>query len=108
MRDKGRHVILKTRRPLEEWVFEVELAPGDWGLLSAYFPKWNHPRSKRAKFLRAWLAEDYRPEILSDPKALIKRAAELKIRVSFDSDPNMSRSIISATPTTKTVNSLGV
>jgi hypothetical protein len=59
VRDKGRHVILKSRRPLEEWVFEVEVDAGQWKLLSRFFPKWKHPNSARTKFLRTWLGGIY-------------------------------------------------
>jgi hypothetical protein len=100
VRDKGRHVILKSRRPLEEWVFEVEVDAGQWKLLSRFFPKWKHPNSARTKFLRTWLGGIYQTAELSNPKTLIGRAAELEIRTSFNSDQLMSEWIYSVKPTT--------
>ena len=107
VRNKGRHVILKNRRPLEEWIFQVEICPGRWKLLSIYFPKWNHHFSKKVKFLRGWLGEDYDPNYLSDPKTLIGRTAELEIRTSVDSDNIMSKTVMEARHTTKPVKSPG-
>ena len=107
VRDNGPHPLFKNGRSIEEWVFEVEVRPGSWELMSFHFPRWNHRHSARAKFLRTWLEADYRPEFLSNPKVLIGRTAELEVRTSIDSDDNMVQSLRSAKPTTKIVDSPG-
>lgn len=105
--DNGPHVLFKKGRSIEEWVFEVEMRPGGWELKSFHFRKWNGSRSLRAKFLMTWLEADYRPEYLSNPKALIGRTAELEVRSSVDSVHNLVQSLIGARPTTKIFDSPG-
>ena len=91
---------LRTK-PRERWDFDAELLPGRLQLVPVYIRKWNHPHSARSKFLRTWLGEAFRPEILANPKLLTGHAARLEIRTSVDSDGIMNHRIVAAHPVPK-------